>query len=164
MGPADSSHRLSSHRISSHYVSSHHTSSHCTAKHGLGESGLNGQHAQGKGPSKVVWSLLPNCPCRAFLHEPHGAPPAGGPLCPAPELVHTHLPSSHHVAPNYQGPGAGRQRGPEQRSEVHHPRAGGHSSPPQRSAQRLFWDDNHLPLLSGSFGMTPISLVAPARH
>ena len=122
MGPADSSHR----------VSSHHTSSHCTAKRGL-----NGQHAQGKGPSKVIWSPLPHRPCRAILlHETHEAPP---------ELVCTHLSSSHYAAPNCQGPGAGRQQGPEQRSEAHHPRARGHGGPPQRSAQWLFWDDNHLP-------------------
>ena len=131
MGPADSSRGTSSHR---------------TAKRGLGGIGISGQHAQGKGPLKVVLSPLPHRLCRAvFLCEPRGVPPVGRPLCPAPQLVHTHLPSSHHVAPNYQGPGAGRQRGPEQRSEVHHPRAGGHSSPPQRSAQRLFWDDNHFP-------------------
>ena len=156
MGPADSSHRISSHHISSHHISSHcisshrisshHTSSHFTAKHGLRESRLNGQHAQGEGPSKVVWSPLLHCPCQAvLLHEPHGAPPAGRPLRPAPELVRTHLSSSHHVAPDYQGAGAGRQRGPEQRSEAHHPRAGGHGGPPQCSAQWLFWDDNHLP-------------------
>ena len=69
----------------------------------------------------------------------------GRPLRLAPELFRTHLPSSHHAAPDCQGPGAGRQRGPEQRSEAHHPRAGGHGSPPQCSAQRHFWDDNHLP-------------------
>ena len=151
LGPADSSHPISSHhissrRISSRRISSHHTSSHFTAKRGLWESGLNGQHAQGKGLSKVVWPPLPHCPCRAvLLHEPHGAHPAGRLLRPAPELVRTHHPSSHHVAPDYQGAGAGRQRGLEQRSEAHHPRARGHGGPPQCSAQRLFWDDNHLP-------------------
>lgn len=86
----------------------------------VGEGAPNAQppHAREKEPSKVTRSpgadLRPHHPSRAVrLREPHGAPPAGGPLRPVPELVRPGLPRGHHRVPDGQGPGAGGRRGPD---------------------------------------------------
>ena len=146
-------HPTAPYRTLAHGDTPQHPAAHCRARP-VGQRAPNAQHAWSEEPQEVVRSPSPSPeadpqPHRqgpaAFLGEPRGAPAAGRPLRPAPDLVRTHLPGGHRSVSARHGPAAGRERGPEKWLPAHHLTARGHGHAQQRAAQCLLRNYHHFP-------------------